>query len=115
MNARTLTLALLAVALPLSLAPPAAANADCKTISGNIYVCGEVSHGLCGVGTGSGQATAPVDWTLVVSTNHGTAYDYDSGSAAALAATAPCWTDSCTHVSLYANDEFIVDSIGTCI
>ena len=114
MNARTIALVLVAIPL-LAFAPPAAANADCKTLSGGIYACGEVSHGVCGAGSGTGQATASVQWTLVVSTNHGTAYDYESGSAAALAATAPCWTDTCTTVSLYANGEFIVGSMGVCM
>jgi hypothetical protein len=99
----------------LAFVPPAHANAECKTIAGGIEVCGEVSHGVCGAGSGSGQATAFVHWRLEVNTNHGNAEDTDYGPAAALSATAPCWTDTCTTVSLYANDEHIVSSMGLCM
>jgi hypothetical protein len=115
MNARLL--ATLVVAIPLlSFVPPAAADqyADCKNVGG-ILACGEVSDGVCGAGSGSGQATASVTWRLLVTTNHGDDDATFTGPAAALSATAPCWTDTCTTVILYANGVEIVRSVRLCM
>lgn len=109
---RILAVLLGASALLAFVPPTHGAHAECKTIEGDIYVCGEVSNGVCGAG--SGQATAPVSWRLVVDTNHGDAEATAFGPAAALRATAPCWTDTCTTVSRYANDEHIVSSMTLC-
>lgn len=116
---KTRTIALLLVAVPLlSFVPQAASQAqyaDCKDVGGGITACGEVSDGVCGAGSGSGQATGSVSWRLLVTTNHGDAEDTFVGPAAALSATAPCWTDTCTTVILYANGVEIVRSMRTCI
>ena len=111
---KTFIATLLLVSLVAVVPAPAEANAGCKTLANGIYACGEVSDGVCGAGSGSGQATGSVQWKLVVYTNHGNAQSTFFGPAAALTATAPCWTDTCTTVVLYANDEVIASSMGIC-
>ena len=111
--------ALSAAGLLLLLAVPAAnaapQYAGCATTSSGVLACGAVGEGVCGLGEGAGAAAGIVTWTLVVDTNHGDDAMGLRAPAAALAAAAPCWTDTCTTVSLYADGALVAQSQRLCM
>jgi len=100
--------ALLALGFLAALSPLAVAADPCVTTGSGYQACGSVQVVACGTGSAAGTSTGPVHWELDVLTNHGNAYDYAYGNAAALHASAPCWTDTCTQAILYA-DGVVVD------
>lgn len=118
MTRKLLTTLLLAASLTLLVAgasPPPPSAYACKQLQDGTTACGYAEVVGCGAGVAEGEATAPVHWTLAVYTNHGNAYAHHYGYAAALAATAPCWTDTCTTAVLYANGEEIHRSMTWCL
>ena len=119
MTRKLLLVLLVAATVPLLVAGSAPAhspkNPVCKQIQGGITACGYAEVVGCGAGAGEGEATAPVNWHLHVDTNHGDADAYWYGHVAALAATGPCWTDTCTQATLYANGEVIHGSMTYCL
>lgn len=98
----------------LSLTPLIGAYDACEQIP-NGRACGEVALVGCSTGVGEGEATREVLWELRVITNHGNAYDSSYGYAAALAADAPCWTDTCARAELWADGVKIDSTITQCI
>lgn len=94
---------------------PAGAYDACETIPGGHRACGTAALVGCSTGVGEGEATRSVFWELKVVTNHGNAYDSTNGHVAALAADAPCWTDTCARVELYADGVLIHKTLTQCI
>lgn len=106
------TLSLLAFcAFPSGVAP----ENPCKPVPSGFRACGQAQVIACGTGSATGEATGPVDWHLHIDTNHGDADAYDNDtSVTALAASAPCWTDTCTTASLYADGVLVSSTLTYC-